>query len=338
MRIVTLKDGMGFPFAQYNDGDIFISNDFLAVKHDNEPVKTTMTIVCLCTQGSGTISINDTTYNYSDRDMVVIAPYSIICGGTAAKQSKFRIMAFDGLSMRNNIVVSKDMWTSLMYVKNNPVCKLSDYQYKVMNHYFELAYLYVQNTHDIYQKDKMSNLTRCWIYDLLTMISEYSDYKSFNKERFSSNDVMFQKFIEILSLHNGKMRSVQSAAKQMCMSPKYLTYIVKQVSGKTPQTFIHEFTINAIKEQLKYSGKSIKEISNDMDFTEPSFFGKFFKQHTSMTPLEYRRQVLQQQKEPKEDLSSANRTFAAENIYSQDAKLNEDISSLYSALGFMCWM
>ncbi|MBR1769111.1 MAG: AraC family transcriptional regulator, partial [Bacteroidales bacterium] len=58
---------------------------------------------------------------------------------------------------------------------------------------------------------------------------------------------------------------------------------------------IHEYTLNAIKEKLRYSEKSIKEICSEMDFPDASFFGKFFKQHTGITPLQYRKQVLQQE-------------------------------------------
>lgn len=338
MQKITLKDGVNFPFANYNDGDIFISNDFSKLTCSHAPFKMAMTLIILCIDGNGSIILNDKMYNFTANDMIIITPNTVVNDGNSTENIKFRILAFDVNNLKNTIILNKDIWKNANFVKTNPVCKLSDYQCKVMNHYFELADLYVQNTQDIYQKEKMNNLIRCWIYDLLTMISENSDFKKVNKEIISSNEVILQRFVELLSSHEGKMRSVQKTAAQLCISPKYLSHVIKQSSGKTAQEIIHSFTIDAIKEQLKYSGKSIKEISNDMDFTEPSFFGKFFKQQTGITPLQYRKQVLKQQNGQKGERFSQEGKQDAEIQYSKDKKLNKEISSLFSVLNFMMLM
>ena len=62
----------------------------------------------------------------------------------------------------------------------------------------------------------------------------------------------------------------------------------KRVSGRTPISIINEHAMKLIKYQLKHSDKSIKEVANHFDFANPSFFGKFVKTHTGMSPMQLR--------------------------------------------------
>ncbi len=78
------------------------------------------------------------------------------------------------------------------------------------------------------------------------------------------------------------------------VTPKYLSKCVKYESGRVPLDHIHEMTVSIIRQQLRYSNKSIKEISADLDFPNLSFFGKFVKEHLGMSPTEYRQRNLRE--------------------------------------------
>ena len=95
-------------------------------------------------------------------------------------------------------------------------------------------------------------------------------------------------FIHLVNADNGTHRSVSYYADKLCYSPKYLCAVIKEATGKTPMQFIQENTIKQIKYKLKHSDMSIKEIADAFDFPNPSFFGKFVKAQTGMTPLECR--------------------------------------------------
>ena len=70
---------------------------------------------------------------------------------------------------------------------------------------------------------------------------------------------------------------------------KYLSSVVKEVSGKTAARWIDESVILEAKALLKYSGMSIQEIAYHLNFSTQSFFGKYFKQHTGTSPSRYKR-------------------------------------------------
>ena len=67
---------------------------------------------------------------------------------------------------------------------------------------------------------------------------------------------------------------------------------LKGESGRSPLDLIHETTVGTIRQQLRYSNKTIKEICTELDFPNLSFFGKFVKEHLGMSPTEYRQQNL----------------------------------------------
>ena len=94
--------------------------------------------------------------------------------------------------------------------------------------------------------------------------------------------------MSLLAESAGRVRSVSAFANMLNVTPKYLSKCVKEESGRTPLDHIHEATINTIRQQLRYSDKTVKEISNDLDFPNLSFFGKFVKEHLGLSPTDYR--------------------------------------------------
>ena len=102
-------------------------------------------------------------------------------------------------------------------------------------------------------------------------------------------EVIFEEFMELLQQYNKMERNVGFYARKLRITPKYLSSVVKDVSGKTAAQWIDESVILEAKTLLKYSGLSIQEISYHLNFSTQSFFGKYFKQHTGTSPSRYKR-------------------------------------------------
>ena len=102
------------------------------------------------------------------------------------------------------------------------------------------------------------------------------------------NSIITRDFIQLVNADDGSHRSVSYYANRLCYSAKYLSCVIKRTTGKNPLQIINEHTIKEIKFKLKHSDMSIKEIADFFNFPNPSFFGKFVKEHTGMTPLQYK--------------------------------------------------
>ena len=59
--------------------------------------------------------------------------------------------------------------------------------------------------------------------------------------------------------------------------------------NRRPSDMIQLFTLKAIEHRLRFTDMTIQEIANDLKFPNASFFGTYFKEHTGMTPMEYRK-------------------------------------------------
>lgn len=77
-------------------------------------------------------------------------------------------------------------------------------------------------------------------------------------------------------------------ADQLHITPKYLSSVIKEVSGRSAVEWIDRYVILEAKALLRYSGLSIQEIAYELNFSTQSFFGKYFKHHTGMSPSEYK--------------------------------------------------
>lgn len=117
---------------------------------------------------------------------------------------------------------------------------------------------------------------------------DYSDKTDRPKESIKQADYILRKFMELLAKDNGMRRSVSYFADTLCYTPKHFSKVIKQACGRTPLDLINETVIEHIKYRLKRSDKSIKEIAEEFNFPNQSFFGKYVKTHLGTSPANYR--------------------------------------------------
>lgn len=100
---------------------------------------------------------------------------------------------------------------------------------------------------------------------------------------------LFSEFIRLASQYAPKQHTLDFYASRLCVTPRYMSAIVRHVSGKTAKYWLDEAIVNAIKVQLRYTDKLVSEIAYDMNFPNPSFFCKYFRRLVGASPVEYRK-------------------------------------------------
>ncbi|QDO94617.1 helix-turn-helix domain-containing protein [Formosa sediminum] len=153
---------------------------------------------------------------------------------------------------------------------------------------------------DIYQEynSNIDNFSQNVIISHLDLFLTYSNrfYQRQFITRVKSNHSVIEQFEFILgNFVNDEMLKlyglpkVEKIAKEMNVSPNYLTRLLKAITGKSTQTFIHEEIMKLAKEKLSTTELSVNEIAYELGFEHPQSFGKLFKKKTKMTPLEFRK-------------------------------------------------
>lgn len=100
--------------------------------------------------------------------------------------------------------------------------------------------------------------------------------------------VLFGRFLGMVQQNYKVQRNVVWYSEQLCVTPKYLSEVVKRVSGRTARQWIQLFVLIEIKTLLRNTNYSIKEITGALNFPNQSFLGKYFKNATGQSPSEYR--------------------------------------------------
>jgi AraC-like DNA-binding protein len=99
---------------------------------------------------------------------------------------------------------------------------------------------------------------------------------------------LVDRFTQIVERSDGRVRRVDEFARQLNVTPKYLSRLLKDTIDRNPSDIIELFTMKAIERRLRFTDMTMQQIANDLNFANPSFFGKYFKDHAGMTPMAFR--------------------------------------------------
>lgn len=116
----------------------------------------------------------------------------------------------------------------------------------------------------------------------------WTQHEAMKQRTLSHEQRIFSDFIQLVNRHAPSEHQVDFYASKLCLSPRYVSTLIKRVSGRAPKEWIDEALLTHIKIQLIHSDKTVAQISDETNFPNPSFFSKFFKRLTGQTPLEYR--------------------------------------------------
>lgn len=277
--------------AIYADGGIAILdniNEMPRDHNDNFRLKDVLVIIA-CTEGKMSICVNTKRCTVRANDFLICASNGVFNDCMVSPDFKGRIICVSHEAIRDTIRIENSMWNKAFRIKDDPVVRVSGEGTGLFAAYNALIDARTATSGRMYTREVMISMIRAMLYDILAELSEFVDPPGGGL--IQQKDILFKRFVELLSSQEVKPRSVAWYSERLCVSPKYLSTVCKQVSGKTAFRWIDEFVITDIRQQLRYSGRSIKEIACHLDFPNISFFGKYVKKHTGMCPSEYQRQL-----------------------------------------------
>ena len=235
--------------------------------------------------GEATLSINLNEYLVRPNDVVISTPEVAIHVVGYTEQATAYMIAFSK-SFVNEIQI--DLATSLpVYMRfgKDPVLHATSADVGEIRQVFQLIKTMLRSDKERYRHEIIRTLFTTAFY-IITDLNQRERPANRPKGR---GELIFEEFTSLLQRYNKRERNVGFYARQLNITPKYLSSVVKEVSGRTAARWIDESVILEAKTLLKYSGMSIQEIAYSLNFSTQSFFGKYFKQHTGTSPSRYKR-------------------------------------------------
>ncbi len=175
----------------------------------------------------------------------------------------------------------------LSLARRMPVARVSEKQMSRLMDTFDL----LEKKYSVIDNSYRDEVCKALFYALLL---EIIDLLKKEVSRFTGPALKQEKLVDdffaLLSKWYKKERTVTFYAGKMNRTPKYLSTAIKKMTGRSILEWINETVIIEIKMQLKTTDQTVAEISESLNFPDPSTFVQFFKHHTGLTPLQYRKQ------------------------------------------------
>ena len=135
-----------------------------------------------------------------------------------------------------------------------------------------------------YHYQIIKNLVISTAFECLDILTE----KCIEPQGSNRKKALFNAFLQKVEEEHRQNHSVKHYADELFVTPKYLSTVIEEMSGKGAKQWIDEYIALDAKVLLQSSQKDIQEISNELNFIDVGFFGKFFKRMTGMTPKAFR--------------------------------------------------
>ena len=267
--------------------DIILSEKLTTLAINAQPRRMTFILVALCTEGNAQFTIDTQRHDVKKNDIIVISDRHIIDDYTASDNANGLAMMMSVNFFYEVINDVRDVSLLFLFSRNHPVVSLNEDEVQTFKEYFFFLKKKVADTTNHFKRDLVRTMVLAMFYDLSNVIYRVQQVE--NKRQTRADDI-FTRFIKLVEDNYKKERRVSWYAEQLSITPKYLSETVKSVSKHTPNEWIDKYVTLEARVLLKTSTMSIKEISDELNFPNQSFLGKFFKEHVGMSPSAYRRQ------------------------------------------------
>lgn len=272
--------------AKYIEDDIIIVDDISTALIPKDPRRMNFLILALCTEGEATYTLDTQEMRIQKNDVLLILDRHVVSNFTASKDLKALCIIISVKFFFESIRNVGDVSSLLLLSRNFPVIKLAQEETETFQSYFYLLKTKAADKQNKYRRKLVSTLILAMFYDLSNVVQRMLNTDSMRQTRA---EIIFTKFIKLLEGNFKQERRVGWYAEQLCITPKYLSETIKNVSRRTPNEWIDNYVTIEMRIQLRNSTKSIKEIAEEMNFANQSFLGKYFKEHVGISPSEYRK-------------------------------------------------
>ena len=247
-------------------------------------------IIGVGTEGETSVSFNLHEFRLKKDSMFIFTPKNIL-QVNSQQYFKADVIAISPDFMRRINIDIKNMMPLFLKFVENPTLALTPEESRSMRGMIAQIERETRGPETHFSFDIVSGLIAATIYKVGDIMYHYlAEHPEEQNNSHNRAEEYFKQFTHLLGEHFREERSVGFYARQLCITPKYLTTLIKRISGQSVSEWIDNYVILEAKTLLKYSTMSIQEIAYYLNFPNQSFFGSYFKRNTGMSPSQYKAQ------------------------------------------------
>lgn len=258
-----------------------------------KPLRLDCLTIILCRRGSFDIEINLRNYHVRPNTLLIINPHNLIQTHTTDFSHVDTYVIFVSREFLVDINIDLNAINIRSLIENRtPALTLSDADSSKLAKFLDLLDINAREPETtIFSINVARSLCAAIFYQLLQinfvrMSNGSGDTESGNMGRRTN---YVHDFMRLVHLHHTRERSLSFYASKLFISPKYLTLLVKEATGRSATSWINEFVIIEAKNLLRFSGKNVQQVAYALNFSNQSSFGKYFKHLTGQSPSAYQK-------------------------------------------------
>ena len=269
---------MILPYLIYNNViDAVIPSDFMHTHH----------VHILCKQGSLTFKANNQWHESHAGDLVIWQMSNEISEVNYSDDADidFLLVSWDFLQTYNPEMV----WATKGYVllKFNPVIHLDKTGWQLMNVDFDSFKNRIHHPQALFQDETIGRLLQVFLFDMWNIVKHELDQLGAD----DNQSRIFLRFLFLVQEHCKQNRDVAFYADKLCIVPKYLSEICRNITHQPASDWIEQFAANELTRLLNDRSLSFVEIADEMNFSSLSFLSRYVKKVLGVSPSEYRKQT-----------------------------------------------
>lgn len=264
--------------ADLNSQDVFL----------NDPVRVNALQVLLVLEGSIDLSIDYVLFQASTNTVVTIMPTHITKVMKYSPNFKGRLMAVSRAFLEQSMMPNhSSSMIQYMKIRKNPTILLQESEIKTLDEsMLRLRQTILQTSHHL-QRLLIQNTLMGFFIEMGNIFSEREEYNT--PPSLTRKEELFESFLRILYMYCKEQHVVSFYAEQLYITPQYLSLILKELTGRSANKWIDEALMQEAKILLKAPQATVQQVADALHFSDQSTFGKFFKKHAGMSPMEYRK-------------------------------------------------
>ena len=293
MEIQKLMPRRGPDTLRIGDSDDLVVMENISSVPVGEVSTDNHAIVVICTEGRAQFEYDGTVILLKKNDMFLYMSHSVACNFMASPDFNCRQIWFIRKELWNISIYADTSFADIAYLKLQPIVHLNDDDVKLLDTYFHFLCRRMREPSPVLHRNIVRSLVSTMMLEMLAMMRRDVEKKRVQDELSDTlPDVhkrrLVDNFTRLVEKSDGRTRRVSEFAKELNVTPKYLSTILKETIKRRPSDIISLFTLKAIEHRLRFSDMTMQEIAYDLNFPNASFFGKYYRERTGQTPLEYR--------------------------------------------------
>ena len=293
MDIQDLKPRRGDDTYRIGDSDELVVMENIGTVPSGVVCLQNHGVLFFITEGRAQLEYDGHVVQLQKNDLFLYMAHSTANNFMASSDFNCRQIWFGRAELFNIDIYKQISMADMSNLKLNPVVHLNGDDIKLCDTYFQLLRDRMKFSTSVLTPDIVRMLFGTILLEILSIMRRNSEQVAEEVQHEDINSSLHKKriidnFIKLVEESDGRIRRVDDFASQLNVTPKYLSNILKEVMNRRPSTYIQLYTLKAIERRLRFTDMTMQEIANDLNFPNPSFFGKYCKEHLGMTPLEYR--------------------------------------------------